>query len=170
MAVGEDAASLASGRDTSALGGPGWTPVKVGRVLKDLDTVTLGGTTLTAHLTAGHTKGCTTWTTSVTEGGRALAVVLVGGTSINQGVRLTGNTRHPQIAADYARTFEVLEELKADIFLAQHPSMFRMEDKVRSLRAGGAANPFIDRNGYLTFVATGEASHRKQLEREKQEK
>jgi metallo-beta-lactamase class B len=142
MAIGEDAAALSAGRATRARR-PGWKPVKVGRVLPDGDTVTLGDVTLTAHLTAGHTKGCTTWTTTVVDGGKPLRVVFVGGTSINAGVRLLDNARHASIVADYQRTFNVLKELPADIFLAQHPSMFGMEQKVARVNAGGG-NPFID--------------------------
>jgi metallo-beta-lactamase class B len=158
MAVGEDAASLASGKDTSALQAQGWTPVKVGRVLRDGETVTQGDLTLTAHLTPGHTKGCTAWTTTVTADGRRYTVVFVGGTSVNGGVRLVGNTIHPQIAEDYARTFRVLKELKPDIFLAQHPSMFDMEGKAARLKPG-AANPFVDPQGYAAFVAENEKAY-----------
>jgi metallo-beta-lactamase class B len=158
MAVGEDAASLASGKDTSALQAQGWTPVKVGRVLRDGDTVTQGDLTLTAHLTPGHTKGCTAWTTTVTADGRRYTVLFVGGTSVNGGVKLVGNTIHPQIAEDYARTFRVLKELKPDIFLAQHPSMFDMEGKAARLKPG-APNPFVDPQGYATFVAENEKAY-----------
>ena len=166
MAVGEDAAALSAGQDNSALGGPGWNPVKVGRILRDGDTVTLGGTTLTAHLTAGHTKGCTTWMTTVADGGKSLRVVFVGGTSVNQGVQLLDNARHPSIVADYDRTFKVLKELQADIFLAQHPNMFQMEGKVARMNAG-KGNPFVDPEGYRAFVAASEESYRAQLQRER---
>jgi metallo-beta-lactamase class B len=166
MAVGEDAAALSAGTDNSALGASGWKPVKVGRVLRDGDTVTLGGTTLTAHLTAGHTKGCTTWTTTVSEGGKSLRVVFVGGTSVNQGVQLLDNSRHPSIVADYDRTFKVLKEIQADIFLAQHPNMFEMEKKVARMNAGGG-NPFVDPQGYKAFVAASEQSYQAQLRRER---
>lgn len=162
MAVGEDAASLSSGRDTSALNSQGWKPVKVGRTLRDGETVTHGDVTLTAHLTAGHTKGCTTWTTTVTEGGRRYVVAFVGGTSVNAGVRLVGNTIHPTIIEDYARTFRVLGELKPDIFLAQHPNMFDMEGKAKKLEAG-APNPFVDPEGYRTFVARNEKAYLERL-------
>jgi metallo-beta-lactamase class B len=166
MAIGEDAAALSSGKDNSALGGPAWKPVKVGRTLRDGDTVTLGGVTLTAHLTAGHTKGCTTWTTTVAEGGKTLRVVFIGGTSVNQGVRLLDNSRHPTIVADYERTFKVLKELQADIFLAQHPNMFEMERKVARMKAG-AGNPFVDPQGFKEFVAAAEQSFLSQLKRER---
>jgi metallo-beta-lactamase class B len=165
MAVGEDAKSIGSGTDISALGARGWKPAKIGRVLKDGETVTLGGLTLTAHLTSGHTKGCTTWTTTLQQDGKNLFVVMVGGTSVNEGVKLLNNTRHPTIVEDYARTFRVLKEFKPDIFVAQHPTIFRMEDKVKRMKAG-EANPFIDRDGYAAMVASSEQAYLAQLKRE----
>jgi metallo-beta-lactamase class B len=165
MAVGEDARALETGTDTSALGAQGWKPVKVSRVLKDGETVTLGGTTMTANLTPGHTKGCTTWTATITHEGRPLRVVFIGGTSINDGVTLIGNTRHPAIADDYARTFRVLREFQPDIFVAQHPSMFRMEEKVQRLKAG-EREPFVDPAGYRAHVDAAEKAYRTQLQRE----
>jgi metallo-beta-lactamase class B len=167
MALGEDAAAIASGKDNSALGSDGWPPTKVDRILKDGDTVTLGGVTMTAHLTPGHTKGCTTWTTTVEEGGESYAVVFIGALSINEGVKLVGNRRHPGIADDYARTFRVLKGLKADVFLAQHPSIYGMEEKMKRLASGAPQNPFIDPDGYRRVVAEAEAAYLKQLEREK---
>jgi metallo-beta-lactamase class B len=168
MAVGEDAAAIASGVDNSALGSSGWKPAKVNRILKDKDTVTLGGVTLRALLTPGHTKGCTTWTTTVNEDGRAYEVVFIGGISINEGVKLVGNVRHPTIAEDYALTFRVLKGLKPDVFLAQHPSIYGMDDKMKRLATGGGPrNPFIDPEGYRRVIAEAEAAYLKQLEQEK---
>jgi len=167
MAVGEDAAAIASGKDNSALGSDGWPPTKVDRVLKDGDTVTLGGVTLTAHLTPGHTKGCTTWTTTVEENGQSYSVVFIGALSINEGVKLIGNQRHPSIAADYARAFHVLKGLKPDVFLAQHPSIYGMEEKMKRLASGAPQNPFIDPDGYRRVVSEAEVAYLKQLEREK---
>jgi metallo-beta-lactamase class B len=170
MAVGEDAAAIASGLDNSALGSSGWKPVKVDRILKDGDTVELGGVTMTAHLTPGHTKGCTTWTTTVEEDGKPYSVVFIGGISINEGVNLIGNKRHPTIAEDYARTFRTLKALEADVFLAQHPSIYGMAEKMQKLKAGAKPNPFIDPDGYRRVVADAEAAYLKQLEQEKQTK
>jgi metallo-beta-lactamase class B len=167
MALGEDAAAIASGKDNSALGSDGWPPTKVDRILKDGDTVTLGGVTLTALLTPGHTKGCTTWTTTVEDGGMSYSVVFIGALSINEGVKLTGNTRHPEIADDYARTFRVLKGLTPDVFLAQHPSIYGMEEKMKRLAAGAKPNPFIDPDGYRRVISEAEAAYLKQLEREK---
>ena len=167
MAVGEDAAAIASGVDSSAIAARGWKPVKVDRVLKDGETVTLGNVTMRAHLTPGHTKGCTTWTMTVQDGGKSYLVVFVGGISINEGVKLVGNTRHPSIIEDYARTFRVLKELKADVFLAQHPAIYGMAEKVQRLKANASPNPFIDPQGYQRAVNDAESRYLKQLAEER---
>ena len=73
--------------------------------------------------------------------------------------------RHPSIGADYERTFRVLKELQADIFLAQHPDMFKREQKAARLNAGG--NPFVDPEGYREFVAAAERSYLARLKRER---
>jgi metallo-beta-lactamase class B len=167
MAVGEDATAIATGVDSSALGGESWKPATVDRILKDGDTVSLANVTLQAHLTPGHTKGCTTWTTTVAENGRQYQVVFVGGVSINEGVRLLGNARHPTIADDYARTFRTLKGLTPDVFLAQHPEIYGMAEKMRRLKSGARENPFIDREGYRRVVSEAEAAYFKQLQGEK---
>ena len=98
---------------------------KVDRVLHDGDVVELGGSTLTAHKTAGHTKGCTTWTMTVTEKGRSLRAVIVGGTSMNPGYKLFHNPSYPEMAADYEHCFRVLRELPCDLFLGAHGAVLR---------------------------------------------
>ncbi len=169
MAVGEDAAAISSGIDNSAAGARGWNPVEVDRVLKDGDKVTLGGVTMQAHWTPGHTKGCTAWTTTVEEDGESYFVVFVGGTGINRnlGVKLLDNKRHPSIVEDYARTFRVLKELPADVFLAQHPSMYGMAEKLERLKVGATANPFVDPEGYQQFLVEEEGKYLRQLEEER---
>src|SRR5450432_1330575 len=94
--------------ESTAKGRPG---AHVDRALHDGDTVELGGSTLTARLTPGHTKGCTTWTMQVQEGGRKLNVVIVGSPNVNPGYILVGNKKYPQIAEDYVKTFTVLKSL-----------------------------------------------------------
>jgi len=167
MAVGEDAAAISSGIDNSAAGAQGWNPTEVGRVLEDGDKVTLGGVTMQAHWTPGHTKGCTAWTTTVEEDGKSYSVVFVGGTGINRGVKLLNNKRHPSIVEDYARTFRVLKDLPADVFLAQHPSMYGMAEKLERLKAGATANPFVDPEEYQRFLVEEEGKYLKQLEEER---
>ena len=144
-----------------------WRPCHVDRVLNDGDTVSLGGTTLTAHLTPGHTKGCTTWTTTVTANGRVLNVVIVGGVSVNPGVKLVNNPRYPGIAADYERTFRTLRALSCDLFLGSHAGYFDMAGKLARLKAGAPENPFIDPDGYRQFIDANEARFEKLLAAEK---
>jgi len=166
VALGEDAASITSGIDTSALGGDGWTPAKVDRTIKHGDTLTLGDTTLTAHHTPGHSKGCTSWTTTVSEGGKSYDVIFIGGTSVNGGVNLLNNERHPSIAEDYATTFARLKKIHPDVFLAQHPSMYRMDGKRRALKNGAQKNPFINRDEYKIFLVQEEAKYLERLAKE----
>jgi metallo-beta-lactamase class B len=136
--------------------------VKVDRVLHDGDTVSLGGTVLTAHKTAGHTKGCTTWTMQVTDGGKTLNVVIVGSPNVNAGYVLVGNKKYPAIAQDFEKTFQVLKSLPADVFLGAHGDYYGMPAKYEKLKAGGA-NVFIDPAGYQAYVADREAAFRKEL-------
>lgn len=166
LAMEGDADSIERGVDTSALGSLGWTPVKIARTLKDGDTFVLGNVKMKAYHTPGHTKGCTAWTTTVNEDGKGYKVVFIGGTSINGGVKLLNNARHRRIDEDYARTFRVLKKLEPDVFLAQHPSMYKMSEK-RDLKLGGSEeNPFIDPHGYRRFVAGEERKYLRQLEQE----
>src|SRR4051812_37542830 len=115
---------------------------KVARVLHDGDTVSLGGTVLTAHKTAGHTKGCTTWTLKVNEGGKSLNVAIVGSPNVNAGFVLVGNTKYPNIVQDYENTFKVLKSLPVDIFLGAHGDYYGMPAKYAKMQAGGG-NAFI---------------------------
>lgn len=146
---------------------PEWLypPTEVDRVLHDGDEVVLGGTTLVAHLTPGHTRGCTTWTMKVSEGGKMVDVVIVGSPNVNPGYKLVGNELYPGIAEDYRRMFRVLGALPCDIFLGAHGSYFGMAEKVPRLKAG-AANPFIDPEGYKKFVAQKDAEFRAELEKQ----
>jgi metallo-beta-lactamase class B len=162
-----DREALESGVDRSALGGPGWKPVHVDRVVKDGDTVTLGGTTLTARLTPGHTQGCTTWTMEATENTQRYQVAFVCSVTINEGVHLVGNTRVPAIADHYARTFRLLHELKPDVFVAEHGSVFALEAKADRARAGAPSNPFLDADGYRRFVDKSEQAYLEQLRSER---
>ena len=111
-------------------------------MLHDGDTVELGGATLTARLTPGHTPGCTTWTMQVSEGSRKLNAVIVGSPNVNRGYVLVGNQRYPQIAEDYAKAFAVWQGAPIDIFLGAHGDYFDLEAKYAKMKSG-AANPFV---------------------------
>jgi metallo-beta-lactamase class B len=132
-----------------------YQPTKVDRVLHDGDEVKLGGTVLVAHLTPGHTKGTTTWTTKVADGGKTYDVVIVGSPNVNAGYKLVNNTLYPQIASDYQRMFRVLKSLPCDVFLGAHGTYYGMEAKYARMKAGGP-NPFIDPEGYKSYVAERE--------------
>jgi metallo-beta-lactamase class B len=139
-----------------------YPPTKVDRVLHDGDEVRLGGTVLVAHLTPGHTKGCTTWAMKVTEGGKTYDVVIIGSPNVNPGYKLIHNNNYPQIAEDYERMWGVLKSLPCDIFLGAHGGYFGLEEKY-PLMKGGGANPFIDPGGYKKFVAQKEQDFRIEL-------
>src|SRR5687767_14420837 len=142
-----------------------YPPTTVDRTLRDGDEVELGGTVLVAHLTPGHTKGCTTWTLRVQEGDRSYHVVIVGSPNVNPGYRLVDNPRYPQIAADYERTFRVLKSLPVDIFLGAHGSYFDLETKYARLQRR-APTPFVDPDGYRQYVAERERAFRRELARQ----
>ncbi len=128
--------------------------VKVNEVLHDGNQVKLGETVLTAHKTAGHTRGCTTWSLKVNDAGKTYDVVIVGSPNVNPGYKLVNNARYGEIADDYARSFRVLKSLPCDIFLGAHGSYFGMEAKYAKLKDG--VNPYIDPQGYKDYVAERE--------------
>jgi metallo-beta-lactamase class B len=141
-------------------------PVKVDRRLKDGDTVTLGGVTLTARKTPGHTPGSTTWLADVEDGGRRYAVVFAASTGINPGTRLVDRPSYPAIAADYARAFEVLESLRPDVFLGGHTGFFGLDAKRARLKAG-ERDAFVDPEGFRAYVAVRKKAFAEQKARER---
>jgi metallo-beta-lactamase class B len=141
-------------------------PIRADHILRDGETVTLGGTALIAHLTPGHTRGNTTWTMKVKEGDRTYDVVFAGSTSILDKGILTRNAVYPEIAADYAKTFRVLESLPCDIFLGSHASFFDGLGKAKRLREGAKENPFVDPQGYREYIARNEKAFQEEMRRE----
>jgi metallo-beta-lactamase class B len=143
-----------------------YPPAKVDRVLHDGDSVTLGGSTLIAHLTPGHTKGCTTWTMAVEDGGKRYNVVIVGSPNVNPGYKLVGNTEYPRIADDYARGFRVLRSLPCDIFLGAHGKYFDLDGKYGRFAKMGAS-VFVDPAGYARFIAEREQAFKSELDKQR---
>jgi metallo-beta-lactamase class B len=143
-----------------------YKPTKVDRVLHDGDEVKLGDTILTAHLTPGHTKGCTTWTMKVHDGGKTYNVVIIGSPNVNDGYRLVDNPAYPQIAADYEKMFRVLKSLPCDIFLGAHGNYFDMETKYARLKESGLAT-FVDPEGYKKYVADKEQAFKTELAKQR---
>jgi metallo-beta-lactamase class B len=144
-----------------------WTPLTADGTIRNHEEVRLGGVTLEAHLTPGHTRGNTTWTTVVDDGGRKLDVVFVGSMGLNRGVPLVGNTKYPRVADDYAQSFAVLKRLKCDLFLAFHAEHFGMAEKKRRLDEGVTPNPFIDANALAAYVQKNEGAFLEQLAAER---
>jgi metallo-beta-lactamase class B len=142
-----------------------WRGSPVDRVLRDGDTVSLGGVTLTARVTPGHTRGCTTWTFDLPDGGRTRKAVIVGSMSINPGVVLVANPKFPEIADEYARSFRVLRSLPVEVFLAPHVQQFGAAAKAG--RLGESPNPFVDPDGYKGALDDWEKAYREQLARER---
>ncbi|MDE3199909.1 MAG: subclass B3 metallo-beta-lactamase [Acidobacteriota bacterium] len=140
-------------------------PAHVDLALHDGDTVTLGGTTLTAHLTAGHTKGATTWTLDERDGVRMLHVVIVGSPNVNPGYKLEHNANYPQIAKDYEHEFAVLKALPCDVFLGAHGGYFGLMKKYARWKAGDK-DAFIDPAGYKAYVAEREQAFEAELARQ----
>ena len=129
---------------------PGGKPHPVDRILEDGDEVMLGGSTLVARLTPGHTPGCTTWTMTVEEGDETYNVVIVGSMGSNPGFQFVNNTSNPAIVDQYKKGFSVLSSLSVDIPLASHPAMYNMADKYE--RLGQSPNPYIDPEGYRAEI------------------
>jgi metallo-beta-lactamase class B len=152
MALDEDVPALRAMR-------PGGKPHPIDKVLHDGESVTLGGTTLVAHLTPGHSRGCTTWTLKAQEGGKNYDVVIIGSFGTNPGFKLVNNIEVPGIADEFNRAFKVARSLKCDVPLGSHPGMYNMEAKYAKLGTGGP-NPFIDPAGYKLEVDIDEAMFR----------
>lgn len=132
MVMSEDVPAL---RDIK----PGGKEHPVDKTLRDGESVSLGGTILTAHLTPGHTRGCTTWTTKVTEGGKTYNVV------INCSLR-PPTVLSPAVINEFNRSFKLVRSLPCDVQVGDHPAQYSMQTKYAKLRSG-APNPFIDPAG-----------------------
>jgi metallo-beta-lactamase class B len=168
-----DVPALESGGKTDYLFGPDakfhFEPVKVDRVLKDGDVVTLGGATLKAVRTPGHTPGSTTWTMTADEHGKKYTVVFAASAGINPGTRLVVNPSYPGIADDYAYTLKTLAAMTPDIFLGSHTGFFQMEDKRTALFMKKTPHPFVDAEGWRTYVASRRKAFDEYVAKEKAE-
>ena len=161
MVMEGDAALVEAGGKGDYLFGDGspFPAVKVDRVLKHGDTVALGGVTLRALHTPGHTKGSTTWQTAIVDDGRPLSVIFPASTSVNSGTVLPSMPTYPEVGADYEKTFKMQATLEPDIWLGAHGSFFDLKDK-RARQKAGEVNPFVDPKGWKTSLARRYAAHK----------
>ena len=159
MAMAEDVPALQAMK-------PGGKVHPIDKVLHDGDRVTLGGATLVAHLTPGHTKGCTTWTMKAEDGGKSYDVVIIGSMGVNPGTRLVNNPNNPTIAEEYMQGFRVMRSLPVDVPLGSHPGMYGMAEKFARL-GGGELNPYIDRLGYRDEIDLVEGVFKSVLEEQR---
>jgi metallo-beta-lactamase class B len=136
-------------------------PVKVDGTIADGESLDLGGVRLTANITPGHTRGCTSWSMPVADAGQTRQVLFFCSSSVAAN-RLVGPPQYPEIVADYQKTFAKAKTLQVDVFLAPHPEFFRMQEK-REQQALGGPNPFIDPTEFPAFIARSEADFRRQL-------
>ncbi|HEU4890526.1 MAG TPA: subclass B3 metallo-beta-lactamase [Vicinamibacterales bacterium] len=170
MVMAEDVSAVESGGKTDFNYGNDkgtyYPRTTVDRTLHDKDEVKLGDAVLVAHLTAGHTKGCTTWTMKVRDGGTTYDAVIVCSPNVNPGYKLVNNAAYPGIADDYARMFRTLTSLPCDLFLGAHGSYFDLEAKYGRMQKGDAS-AFVDPAGYKTFIAAKTAEFQAALKKQR---
>ena len=140
-------------------------PVTVDSTIADRQPITMGGVTLTAHITPGHSRGCTTWTMPVTSDGARHTAVFFCSASVAANRIGPRNPQYPGIVADYRRTFAHLQQLDADVFLAPHAEFFNLQAK-RVRLGGGGLNPFIDPGALQRIAARMKADFEKELVRQ----
>jgi len=173
MVMDADVSSIETGGRTDFAHFTPWPAAHVDRILHDGSTVQLGGITLTAHKTAGHTPGCTTWTMQVIEAGKphnvVRNVVIVGSVTALSEYRLIATPGHPAsypgIAQDFAHTFTTLDALPCDIFLSSHGQYFDLLHKVARMQTEGPS-VWIDPTGYHRAIAQSRAEFEADLARQ----
>ena len=146
-----------------------YPPARVDYRFKDGETIRFGQIELTAHITGGHARGCTTWSFPVRDGDRALNVVSACSLKLLPGASLVEPQQYPGIREDFERSFHVLRSLPVDIWLTSHAREFgRYRKFLERANAKDPAEPFIDREGYLNFIDKGEEQFRKLLAEQQQ--
>ena len=140
-------------------------PVQPDRIIADGESVSLGQTVMTARVTPGHTKGCTTWTTQVEENGRRYDVVFLCSTSA-PGYKLVNNANYPNIVQDYRATFARLKTFPCDVFLGPHAQFFDLAEKRAALNRNPASNPFVNPQELRRYLARSEAEFENELQRQ----
>ena len=140
-------------------------PIDPDRIVHDGESIQFGNQIMIAHLTPGHTKGCTTWTTKIRDGKKVYDVVFLGSQSALD-YKFVGQESYPGITFDFERSFALLNQLPCDIFLASHGSFFHFVKKHESLLRGDA-NAFIDPDGYKRYLRESEQEFRNKVAQQK---
>jgi metallo-beta-lactamase class B len=144
---------------------PGGKPHPMDEIIQDGDTISLGGETLTAHLTPGHSDGCTSWEFDVMENGETYKVVIICSVGVNPNYQLWNNPDRPGIVDQYRQSYTTLRAIPADVPLGSHPTMYAMAEKYP--RIGQSPNPYIDPEGYLYEIAINEQAMNLRLEEQR---
>lgn len=168
VVMAEDAATLADGgasdfRNTT--GEADFTPVTADQIIHDGDRVTLGDVTMVAHLTPGHTKGCTSWSMDTREAGRTYNIVFGCSMRINTNIRLLNNPKYPKAVADFEKGFKALRSLKPDLFFVSHGNQFGMAERLERMNKGEGVKAFMD--GYGAYLDEYENAFIQQVKVEK---
>ena len=137
------------------------------RIIADGESVSVDDTRMTAHITPGHTRGCTTWTTEATENGRRYRVVFLCSVSA-PGYKLVGNSNYPNIVQDYRKTFAYLRTLPCDVFLGAHASFFHLSEKLAARKVDPKRNPFIDPQEFGKFLERSRSEFEAEFKKQSQ--
>jgi metallo-beta-lactamase class B len=145
-----------------------YTPVKADQTVRDGETITLGGLALTAHLTPGHSRGGTTWTMDVEDGGKTYHAVFLSGMSPAgiERATLLNNPKYPNIKADFEMSFRRLKSLPCDVFLYPRAPTIKLNQKQARLNRGETPNPFVDPKGCRAYIDEYEKRFLDQLKQE----
>ncbi|MBZ5634821.1 MAG: subclass B3 metallo-beta-lactamase [Acidobacteriia bacterium] len=136
---------------------PGGKEHPIDRLVDDGQTVTLGGTTLTAHIMPGHTRGCLAWSTNLKENGKTYYTFIE--CSLN-GRFVQTLDQYPGILDDFRATYKKARTFPVEVFLSSHASFYGMAEKYAKLEKRGPndPNPFVDPDGYKAHVDEYEKS------------
>ncbi len=143
-----------------------YPPAKADRIVREGEAISLGGVTLTAHLTPGHTRGATTWTMDVSDAATTRRVVFFSSISIVPSTSLVLRPAYPGIVDDYRATLAKLKALPCDIWFSPLGGQFAMMEKLARLERGEQPSPFVDPAGWQKLLAAAEQDFLRQLELE----
>ena len=144
-----------------------YEPAQADKLLKDRDQVELGGVTMAARLTPGHTPGCTTWTMRVMDGGKPYDVVFLCSVTA-PGFQLVNNPGYPDIVADFTHSFALLKSLPCDVFLGAHGRYYGLQGKIARMQQHEPGNPFIDPQGYRVYLDQAQQAFEQELATQQQ--